>query len=124
MNKSILLHKLDNNMLQNIQEIYLPFGQKLLALQYSSPVWCMISCVCHTTPTQNNGSVCSILSGWATTTSRLHGSKDTTTCYYIRSQPRFSILTITSLVLYQLSYAVLGVTPPPFVENVTYLGYT
>jgi len=40
----------------------------------SSLVWIIMLRVCHTTPTLN-GPVCSILSGWATTMSRLFGPK-------------------------------------------------
>jgi len=54
-------------------------------------------CVCHITPTQN-GHVCSLSSGWATTTDRLLGHKialgvflqDTVTRYCIGSRAKVS----------------------------------
>jgi len=57
-------------------------------------------CVCHTTPTQN-GSVYSLLLGWATMTGRLLGLMDATTRYPASGvEPRFCNLSITSLALY------------------------
>jgi len=47
------------------------------------------ACFCLTTPTQN-GSVCMSLSGWATTTGRLLGLKDSTTRYHIGSRIKVS----------------------------------
>jgi len=49
----------------------------------------LMLCVCQTTPTQN-GSVCSLLSGWATTTGRLPGHMDTLTRYRIESRNKVS----------------------------------
>jgi len=67
-------------------------------------------CAGQITPTQN-GPICSLLSGWATTTSRLPGPKIALGIFRtqhrrttaLRVEPRFCDLSITSPALYHLS---------------------
>jgi len=63
----------------------------VVAIRPPSFVWTIVLCVCHTTPTQNDP-VCSLLSGWVTTTGRLLGPKMTlrhATRYCIGVELRF-----------------------------------